>query len=244
MNLDKLCSKVNEYERVKSKLFLLDKEIVNILLEDFNWTELDRIDYKTLKTLMQWLKILYGEVSFNGKRLMSYYEKRRIQEYPQLKDVKYFPELKNLEKFTKEEIINLDNYLRTYPLYSHVYPNVIRGKYDTCKFLNDEIYEKLCRIGVLEKVFVYNVSCDCKDDKEVFCLSQKEYIELQKFFNNNAEITEEELNKLLDRKSFENEAYCYTCDNIFRVKQKEDLDKYEKVIYRMIKQADLSWDSL
>lgn len=137
--------------------------------------------------------------------------------------------MKYFENLTQAEKIRLDDYLRTYPLYSHIYPNVLRGKLDSRKFLIFEIFEKLCQVGVLEKVFY---------------LSQKEYVELQEFFNNNTEIIEDELNKLSDRKSFENEAYCYTCDNIFRVRQKEDLDKYEKVIYRMIKQADLSWDSL
>lgn len=152
--------------------------------------------------------------------------------------------MKYFENLTQAEKIRLDDYLRTYPLYSHIYPNVLRGKLDSRKFMTLEIFGELCEIGVLEKVFVYGVSCDCKEDKEVFYLSQKEYVELQEFFNNNTEIIEDELNKLSDRKSFENEAYCYTCDNIFRVRQKEDLDKYEKVIYRMIKQADLSWDSL
>lgn len=245
MKFENICLKLNEYEKVRAELYQLHSEIYNELMcNSIKIEDLDVLEYNTLKLLMPWLKLKFGEVTERGKKLMTYFEKRKVQEYPGLNDVKYFPELKDIEDLTQDEKICIDNYLRTYILYTHIYPNTIRGRFDSRKFMTSEIFEKLCQVGVLEKVFVYGVSCDCKEDKEVFYLSQKEYVELQEFFNNSTEIMEEELNKLLDRISSENEAYCYTCDNIFRIKQKEDLDKYEKVIYRIIKQADLSWDSL
>lgn len=79
MKFENICLKLNEYEKVKERLYQLHSEIYNeltsncIIIED-----LDELDYITLKLLMPWLKLDFGEVTERGKRLMAYYESRRV----------------------------------------------------------------------------------------------------------------------------------------------------------------------
>lgn len=218
INLNKKYLK--KQEELKKELEEL-KEINNTIDLDYIKT-LTYEEIKELKTLIEW------KVNKDIKdKIIEIYNAKKIEKFPILKKVRYFPIINEINFLTEEQKVNLDKYLASQAMSYYLFDFRV---WFNLKFSENEtklIQSFLHNKGIIRAMYYYETKC--KREGEWY--------------------SEEDIEKYKEKfKNPENWEtlciYCDCCDDIREISTIEELEKYNKIGYKLKNPADRSSNNL
>lgn len=237
-----LILKISERKDLESDLKSNEEKIKNILSKiDLKKIKEDKYcDYHTLKPIMKNIRSMIPDDrkgEFN--RLLRC---KKIESYPELKKATYFPEINQLN-IPDSEKVRIDEAARVNCRYYITANNLSRLEYK----LSIEDLEMLEAVGVTEKK--YGARCKCCGD-QIAWITQYEFNHYKKYFellarNNLTEEEEKEADELCSDGFYELYAYCDDCESEICINDlKEFNELHFDIVYKVIKQPDLSYEKI
>lgn len=231
-------------ERKKLKI---DLEVVGSkLIEAVNELDVDSLkncDYETIKDLLKQVQYLIDDD--RREKLSTIVESKKTLKYPQLLKPTYYPEIDALN-ISEEEKLRLDKAAYMNTRYYMSNDNLDRLNHK----LSIEDLELLNSIGVVEKR--YNFRCeDCGDP--CITISESDLEKYKRVFHLEeigSSLTDEqvkELDELYGQGFYCISVCCMECDSDYEITNQKDLERYKsyiKVVYKVVKNPDLTFEKL
>lgn len=223
-----------EFSRLKDKVNALSFE------------DLEQMDYETLKEL----KPLISVSNKNNSDFSRVYERKRLEKYPFLMGPVYFEEIKELDMLCLDEKKRLDTLLSKYKkgnLLLLTSPIISKNS----DLFTKAVLNKLCKLGVLERMYVYKPLCDCSDEfKTIEVISEEQFKKLEYWLRlDKSKLSSSEYEKLDREYNIILDIQCenYDCDNpegSFEVETIDDLYRYTTIQYRLLKNPNRETETL
>lgn len=233
---------IEKKEKLQINLMAVRRELIEAV-NDLDFDTLENYDYKTIKGLYMQVQYLIDDAQ--REKLSSIVESKKFQNYPQLLKPTYYPEVDTLD-ISDEEKLRLDKAAYMNTRYYMSVDNLDRLDYK----LSIEDLELLKSIGVVEKRF--NFRCkDCGDPcitiSESDLEKYKRVFHLEGIGNSRSDEQDKKLDELYENGYYCISVCCMECDSDYEIASQKDLDNYKshiKVVYKVVKNPDLTYEKL
>lgn len=229
MNIDDLCTRIDEYNKEVERVSKIKKDIQ----DDYSSIELDlsslkNLPYTEVKDIGRKIKDYVNEETI--KSINAIVNKKKGEEYPEWLGVYHYPEIKEMTWLDKESQRALDQ------LIGSRFP-----KRRDIEKLDNRILEFLIDKGILERLYLFNSNADNWDCNEVE-LTEKRVKALKEYWYKEANgiPTTEEEDKLNNYGCFE--IWSDDSDWIEISSLEEFEENLDSIRYRRIKYPDTTLD--
>jgi len=229
---------INKYKEFKDYIASIDTDIFN------KFTRQELIEFE--KELRSSGKFKY--ISLDVNKII---EQKKLEEYPELLGVHHYPEIKEIDFLSKEQKVELDEYLYKIGVNKYAYPasplwRELFGKWDN--EIRMSVLQFLENKQIIERYYDIYI-CDNCDESTGFSykeLSQFiEYFIIKENINNN--LSDEEINKYYITEELLNyKGCCQECGNDKQFTKEELINEIAQThnrFYKIIKPRDKTYDN-